>query len=281
MTERRPVIIWVHILVLLAAAGAVAQEVAYVVLDGPFLDAELNRVDLRTGALTPVGPVGGPVTQIAFDADGSLLGIDAEGGLLLTLDPSTGAGAPVGALGTAIDFANGLTVDGDGRVWMTASDSVSGPSLFEIDPVSGVAQWRHPMDWASFGALASVGNDVFVANYSLSVIDTSTGQVSPVPGSHLEIWTGRALDADDNGNLWGLLLCGPCMMPFDLLIITGIDPVTGLMAEESATQPHGTWGLAILPGGIFVDGFETGDLRSWLQESNDPRYAGGQVAVVR
>jgi hypothetical protein len=256
-------VIGIGLVGMLTTPCALAQGVSFAVFDGPYPDAELNRQDLETGELTPVGPVGFPVTQIAFDRQGTLYGIDPSGARLVLINPMDGSGTPVGDLGVSIVAVAGLSFDSDGRLWMTAIDPSLGPSLFEIETGTGAASWTSSIDMAYFGALAGIEGTVYLASYTLSTIDTSTGFVSPVPGSTLEIWTGRALDADDDGRLWGLMLCGPCMLPWDVLITSAIDPGTGLLVDDGLTQPHGTWGLAILPGGLFLDGFETGHLGAW------------------
>jgi hypothetical protein len=53
------------------------------------------------------------------------------------------------------------------------------------------------------------------------------------------------------------------MTPFDVLIMMTIDPTTGTSASTGLGEPHGTWGLAILDGGLFFDGFEAGDTSAW------------------
>jgi hypothetical protein len=146
---------------------------------------------------------------------------------------------------------------------MAALDDTLGPSLFEVDSGTGAASWRAAVDETHMGALAADGDTVFIASYHLAVLDTTSGAAAPVPGSNLGIWWTRALDFDDHGNLWGIMLCGPCMVPWDVLMTLSIDPATGLIVGDGAHEPHGTWGLAVLPGGVFLDGFETGDLTAW------------------
>lgn len=263
MAKKKRLVLVAGVSVLLAAAGADAQTVAFSVLEGPYSFAELNRLDPATGVLVPVGPVGYPVTHIAFDDQGSLFGADGNTGRLLAMDRTHGTGVPIGDLGSSIIDVAGLTFDAAGQLWMTAIDDVLGPSLFEVDTATGAALWVTGIDVGDFGALASDGDTVFIAGYRLGHLDTSDGSVAPVPGSTLGIWTGRALDIDHRGHLWGLMLCGPCMTPYDILTTVHIDPTTGLIDGDGSAEPHGTWGLAILPGAVFVDGFESGDITAW------------------
>ncbi len=251
------------VLALLTAVGVDARDVAFAVFDGPYPGAYLNRLNLETGELTPVGLIGHRVTHIAFDSGGTLFGVDYQDEQLVTINVMGGAGSPVGSLGVELFEVKGLSVDADDRLWMIAEDDALGPSLYEIDRVSGAATRVAEIAEQHFGSLASRDGAVYVATDTLAVIDTSDGSVTPIPGSTLGIWWTRALDFDDSGTLWSLLLCGPCMTPFDVLITNPIDTATGTLSGGSRYEPHGTWGLAILRGAVFLDGFETGDTTSW------------------
>ena len=119
------------LLALMVAASADAQGLAFAVVDGPYPDATLHRLDLQTGALTPVGPIGYRVTHIAFDSDGSLYGVDSHNDQLLLIDVMTGSSTPVGPLGLTIEWVAGVTFGADDRLWMAAKDEILGPSLYE------------------------------------------------------------------------------------------------------------------------------------------------------
>ena len=200
------------VLALLAATGAGAQGAAFALVDGWRAEASLHHLNLESGALIRIGPVGQPCTNIAFDTAGELYGVDPVNGHLLLIDVMTGSGSPIGALGRSIVEATGLTFDADDRLWMAAWDDTLGQSLFEVDRDTGAADWVSVIDEAHFGALASTGGTVFTASNTLATLDTTSGAVTPVPGSDLGIWWTRALDFDDQGNLKGLMLCGPCMV---------------------------------------------------------------------
>ena len=251
------------ILVLMLPPGAHAQEVAFTVMDGPYFDAELNRLTLDSGELTPVGPIGHSVTHIAFDSQGSLFGVDAMNDQLLAIGINSGSGAPVGSLGQEISWVEGLTFNAENRLWMIAMDDVLGSSLFEIDRATGEASWIAGIAEPLSHGLASHEGTVYIAGNALAALDTADGSVTLIPGSTLGIWWARALDFDDLGIPRGLLLCGPCMSPFDILIVNSIDPDSGTLTNDSFGAPHGSWGLAILQGSLFLDGFETGATGVW------------------
>lgn len=257
------------VVMLVAAAAAAAQGVAFTVVGGFDPDTEVNRLNLETGELTPVGGIGFPVTHIAFDPAGSLYGVNPDDDELIAIDIMTGSAVSVGPLGVPIVETFGLAVDADGGLWMTAREDTGATSLFEVDRSTGAATWRAAVDESLFGALAAHDGVLVMASYVLSVVDSVTGAVTPVPGSDLGIWWTRALDFDDEGNLWGLMLCGPCAAPFDVLRVLPVDSATGVLIGNGVAEPPGTWGLAILPGGVFVDGFETGNLASWSTSQLD------------
>jgi hypothetical protein len=251
------------LLILLGATAVSAQGVAFGVADGLYPQALLQRVNLETGELTLVGAVGYPVTHIAFDSAENLYGIDAENDQLLVIDVSGGGGFPVGPLGTTIVEVTGLAFDADDRLWMTAWDELDGPSFFEVDAASGLATRIAGLDLEYLGSLASRRGVVYLAGRTLSVVDTATGEVQPVQGSSFGMWFARASDFDDDGRLRSLLLCEPCMVPFDVLIASEINPGTGVLSGTAVPEPHGTWALAILRSGVFFDGFEGGTTSGW------------------
>jgi hypothetical protein len=256
-------------LVLLLAVNATAQGLAFAVFNGPYVDAELHRLNLETGVLTPVGPIGRAVTHIAFDSEGLLYGVDAENDQLLVIDVFGGAGRVVGPLGVSISDVYGLAFGAGGRLWMAAWDSAFGPSLYEIDRDTGMATRRFEIAEGHFGSLAAVGDTLFTASDTLAIVDTSTGSIEPIPSSTFEIWWARAMDFDGAGLLRGLMLCGPCMTPFDVLVLRPIDHTTGTFESDGPFEPHGTWGLAILREGLFLDGFESGDAAAWSSTVHD------------
>jgi hypothetical protein len=251
------------VLVFLAAAGAGAQGVAFVALNGPYTHAELHRLDLVSGELALVGAIGFPVTHIAFDSTGVLFGVNFTQNQLITIDVMNGSGTVVGPFGVTATEVQGLAFTDDGRLWMAAQDDNHGPSVFQVDPVTGQATWFADLVEAYFGSLAGNGETLLLASYSLAEMDLSTGVTTPIPSSDFGLWSARAVDFDDLGALWSLMLCGPCMGPSDVLTMRTIDRTTGTVEGDGPYEPHGTWGLAFLHGGLFLDGFESGDSDQW------------------
>jgi hypothetical protein len=251
------------VLVILAAGVAGADGVAYTVgiLLGP--EAELQRVSLGSGAATPVGVLGFQVTGLAFDAAGTLFGVDASTDHLVVIDRATGVASAVGPLGVDVLDVRGLTFDHEGCLWMVALVEETGASLFEIDPASGSTLLVAGIPAEYLGALASLGETVYMAASTLVVVDTSTGAVQPVAGSDLGSWWARALDRGSRDDLRGLMLCTTCETPFEVLQLQGVDPVTGNAVETGPYLTPSTWGLAIVPGSLFYDGFESGDAAGW------------------
>ncbi len=262
------------VLILLAATGASAQGVAFAVLNGPYSNAELHRVDLFSGELTLAGAIGFPVTHIAFDPTGTLFGVNFSQNQLITIDVMHGSGAVVGPFGVTVSDVKGLAFTDDGRLWMAAEDDAHGPSVYQIDMDTGQATWFAGLVESYFGSLAGNGETLLLASYSLAEMDLSTGVISPIPTSDFAIWSARAIDFDDLGTLWSLMLCGPCMGPSDVLTIRTIDRTTGTVEGDGPYEPHGTWGLAILDDGLFLDGFESSDTDQWSITTSS-RTAGG------
>lgn len=263
MNIRVRIIVLVAALVVVSATHSHAQGIAFAVFNGPYSDAELHRLDLATGDLAPVGMVGHRATHIAFDSSGALYGVDSGPDQLITIDVMNGSGTVVGPFGVVTTVVRGLTFTDDGRLWMTGREEIRGPSLYEINPATGEATWHANLTEDTFGSLAGSGDTLFLARASLTEMDISTGVTTPFPASQFKIWSARAIDFDDLGRLWSLMLCGVCMGPADVLTVRTIDRTTGTIEGDGPYEPHGTWGLAILRGGLFLDGFESGTTSAW------------------
>jgi len=267
MSSRVFIILTAGILALMVPTVAGAQGVAFAIADGPYPQAMLQQLSLETGELEVIGEIGYPVTHISIDSAEGLYGVDADNDQLLRIDMRSGAGAPVGILGASVYEVTGLSFDRDDRLWMAARDDDSGPSLYEIDVTSGQATWVSAVDEALLGSMAARDGEMYMAGWILSAVDTTSGAVTPVPGSDFGIWSSRATDFDAEGRLWSLMLCGPCATPGDVLVMSEIDTVTGTPVEFGPAEPHGTWAVAILRSGLFFDGFEAGDTSGWAAVS--------------
>lgn len=161
-----------------------------------------------------IGEVGFEVIEgLAFDADGTLFGVDASwndtlaGTLsLVTIDTATGAGTRVGPLGVLVNDPS-LTFDCAGNLWMTGYDAAEeNPTFYRVDPDTGAATEVGALGPSVFG-LATRGTTVFGLGKrsNLVTIDTSTGvatNVGPLANARLGQGAGLAFAAD--GTLWGI-----------------------------------------------------------------------------
>lgn len=197
-------------------------------------DGTLGRVDLASGAVTVVGQMAQPMTDIAFSAEGTLWGVDVTSGLW-RIDPGNATSRFVGWLGTPV---NALVFDSQGTLF-AASDR-----LWQVDPATGRAAEVGGADSAyrSSGDLAFVGGALYLSargpdDDRLLRIDAGTGAGVPV-GTGLGVTAVYGLATDDNVNLYGL--SGQSVVQ--------IDPATGLsrlrVSYDPATGLGTAWGTA-------------------------------------
>ena len=138
-------------------------------------DCNLYILDPATGAvLDTIGPIGYPVTGMAFGPDGTLYGStgrNTEGApcSLITIDPLTGAGTLVGGLELGIE-------NGEGPECQSAADISFGPD-------GTLYGWMEPYD------------------DDLATINLGTGQATFVGDSWLSTW-GSGLACSPGGTLW-------------------------------------------------------------------------------
>lgn len=110
-------------------------------------DVQLARLDLQTGAAKLVGPIGEPVSGLAFGPGHRLFGVvaplDASEPQLATIDTATGAPTIVGGMGISGLVSNriGLTWDPEAQVLrMTATFALSDTArVYDVDPDTGAA----------------------------------------------------------------------------------------------------------------------------------------------
>lgn len=247
---------WLTSLALLASASIVeAAPLAY----GVSFD-KLYQIDLANGTTTLVGEgdIGfDDVEGLAIGPDGSLYGISDANETLILIDKRTGRGVAVGGVigntgltgqGSgqfdAMDF--GLTFSCDGRLW-ASSDATR--KFWELNPSTGAARYVGYLSVQMTG-LAARGDGVYGigsgGDEALYKIDLATGQAH-VRGSLLngaQIADG-GLDADEQGDLWGVLDYQPIQAdkPSD---IVKIDRLTGLATKVATTRTE-MEGLAIAP----------------------------------
>ncbi len=112
--------------VVVALLGTVTPAGAVGILYAHDTLANLYTVDVASGAATRVGNTGTVLTDIAFDRDGNLYGIDF--GSLYRIDPLTAETTVVGPVGYE---AYALVFDENGELWG------AGSSLMKINTASG------------------------------------------------------------------------------------------------------------------------------------------------
>lgn len=186
-----------------SAAGPSAGPIGYTLV-GP----SLQRIDLTTLELEPVGDTGGVFAfDLAFHADGTLYGHSGVGGgsmQLASFDPVTGAGRVVAEIDLGFDFAlGGIAGDAGGGLWaMILPSTGSPPMILAVDPVGGTA--GPPVEIAgpvSITSLAACG-DLLVATGAsgLVAIDPISGETTALlpnaPPANLDMAHGP------DGGIW-------------------------------------------------------------------------------
>jgi len=103
--------------------------------------SNLLTVNLATGAATPVGLIGAwLVIDIAISTSGQMYGVEIGTDSLLSIDKSTGAGAIIGPVGVALNFAQGMDFDPSTDIlwaWLYSGGGVN--QLASINLATGAA----------------------------------------------------------------------------------------------------------------------------------------------
>ncbi|HET6775621.1 MAG TPA: hypothetical protein VFH36_20080 [Acidimicrobiales bacterium] len=116
----------------------------------------LYRLDATTGGATTIGSLGQfSVNALEIGPDGRVLGAD-ESGLLVEIDPATGAATPVGAYGGALGSSGDLAFGPDGTLYATASRV-----LVTVDPATGAATRLIDLPVPDVYGLAFVGGELY------------------------------------------------------------------------------------------------------------------------
>lgn len=130
----------------------------------------LGTVDVATGAVNLIGNMGKTMTDIAFDPNGNLYGIDFN--TLFSIDKNTAAATQIGSIGTGL---NSLVFSSNGTLYAANS------SLYTINTATGAASLvGGSNNYSSSGDLAFVGASLFLSSGystsdSLMQLDTATG----------------------------------------------------------------------------------------------------------
>ncbi len=245
---------WLLSLALLSPASVTeAAPLAY----GVSFDT-LYQLDLATGNATRLGTIGfNDVEGLAISADGTLYGVSDANKTLIMIDKRTGRGVAVGGLNgnlglsgqgagqfDAMDF--GLAFSCDGKLWLS-SDATR--KFWEVDPGTGATRFVGNLG-VQITALGARGDGIYGfgsnGDESLYNIDLVSGQARVIGPMHNgSTIADGGLDADEEGNLWGVLDYRPPQdnKPSD---IVRIDHRTGLSTRISTTLTE-MEGLAMAP----------------------------------
>ena len=196
--------------------------------------AHLYRVDPNSGAtIQHIGDLQvGPVSDIEFASDGTLYGSrrfgESPGGGLVTIDPKTAStvAAPNSRFGPGLENGGLAQHPVTGEFWVVEADSSPTPSIFRVDPSTGLATGPSvrlgidgapvPVDFG-FDALDILPDGRFIATrgHTQGLVDPTTGlfttgvfeiNPSPDPTSGLAEVTLIPLTFDPtiDGNVNGL-----------------------------------------------------------------------------
>jgi hypothetical protein len=187
---------------LVSAGPALAQTAAFAV---DSINDTLYRVDLNTGAVTPVGAGVGfnDVTSLSFSPGGVLFGIDSNTDSLITINTATGVGTLVGALGVNVSSDTGLTFDSSGNLWLSQDNG----DFFRVNPVTGAATFIGNLGEGDVEGLAAFGNVIFglgETNNRIGTINTTTGVFTPIGTLGFDVGTDLGLDFAPDGRLFGI-----------------------------------------------------------------------------
>lgn len=130
---------------------------------------ELGTVDVATGAVTDIGPLGVEITDIAFAPNGTLYGI--TGASLYRINSATGAAVRIGSHG--IDGANALVFGSDGTLYAASATSTE---LYTINPATGGSTDLGSIGYESGGDLAFNNGQLYMSSATgdLISIDVTT-----------------------------------------------------------------------------------------------------------
>jgi hypothetical protein len=259
-----------------------AEPLAYVLVHpGPSDDStELARLDLATGDLETIGPLGVVLAdpRVALSPAGVLYAVDFQRFDvpvpridIYRLDAATGAADRMAQreIGESLLFFRGLTVDSLGDLWLLFTrQSLDEFELLRFDTVL-LELTRDRLLRGTFRGLAYRDARLWTVDFPTQPPPSSASLVSPTgwylgtlsfsrPGfmarAPLERILEPGLSFDARGRLWGLLSRGSFLRPVGFpLEAVRLDPKTGavesqfvrIAGPEDAIYPGS---LAVVPG---------------------------------
>ncbi|MBP7001463.1 hypothetical protein [Amaricoccus sp.] len=189
----------------------------------------IGDVDLRTGAVTNLRRLDRNFTDLAYDPQGKLYGLDFSE--LSVIEGSTTR--EIGAHGMA-GSANGLAFGRDGKLYGSSD------ALYTLDLGTGKSARVGPGNFTSSGDLAFVGRKLYLSS-TTPIADTLV-RVDAATGA------GRAVGGFGRSGVFGLFARNGALFGVAGTSILRIDQATGAAAEIA---DYGGQGLGIAFGAAY------------------------------
>lgn len=238
------------------------------------VDDQLYSINLQSGVAIQIGATGfDNIRCLAFDASGTLYGVDPTTSELVTCSTDTGACSAVGALGVEIQDC-GLTFDCNGELFM--AEESEPPIFYSIDPNTGqataIGDQGHPVTGlasrlgtpsCASGVFALGGNNTDV----LGCMDVITGAFQEIgPLNNVADVDEGGIDFDSLGRLWGIEDDGSLIFTIDpntgnaTIMTSTISGFEGLAIDAPTCEPPAIptmseWGLIFMAGILGIVGF--------------------------
>ncbi len=129
-------------------------------------NGQLGKINLNTGAQEVIGDLGVVLSDIAFDPNGQLFGVDPSG--LWSVDPKTAQTTFVGGANFTGTSMNALVFDSRGVLYAAGRDN----TLYTIDPTTGEATSQGDIGFSSAGDLAfDASGRLFMSSTGNSLVE--------------------------------------------------------------------------------------------------------------
>lgn len=234
---------------------------------------QVFRVDPNTGVATPIGSPFGQAVGIATEASGELLVADAKAGVVVRMDPATGAavGSPM-SLG-AKTAPLGIVPVSDGSFYVSDGGALfagaTANSIFHANAyasaVTTVATGGHlntPIGFARIGSTLYAANASFGPGGSNDVI-----AIDATSGTQTVLASGNLLNGPS-----GLALVGGQLYAASSTIVVDIDPTSAQQTQAASGQfLHSPFALSAVSARPTVT--------SIVSETPDPSSPGANYTV--